>query len=68
MVNHKKDKKGKKDLDDLKRELELDEHRVPLDDLFRRLKCDPNKVIWIFENFFFDNKAGDNKLLSQDTM
>lgn len=39
-----KSKKGQRDLNELKRELELDEHRVPLDDLYRRMKCDPVKV------------------------
>lgn len=37
-------KKGKTNLDDLKRELELDEHRIPVEDLYRRMKCDPIKV------------------------
>lgn len=36
-------KKGKTNLDDLKRELELDEHRIPVEDLYRRMKCDPIK-------------------------
>ncbi len=42
-----RDSKGKSkgNLDDLKRELELDEHRIPVEDLYRRLKCDPVKVI-----------------------
>nr|CAH0110867.1 unnamed protein product [Daphnia galeata] len=40
-----RDSKGKSkgNLDDLKRELELDEHRIPVEDLYRRLKCDPVK-------------------------
>ncbi|XP_057376571.1 sodium/potassium-transporting ATPase subunit alpha-B-like isoform X2 [Daphnia carinata] len=36
-------KKGKTNLDDLKRELELDEHRISAEDLYRRMKCDPIK-------------------------
>ncbi len=40
----KKKKKGKKDLSELKRELELDEHRVPIDELYRRYCSDPKKV------------------------
>ncbi|XP_046450817.1 sodium/potassium-transporting ATPase subunit alpha-B-like [Daphnia pulex] len=36
-------KKIKGNLDDLKRELELDEHRIPVEDLYRRMKCDPVK-------------------------
>ena len=39
----KKKKKGK-DLSELKRELELDEHRVPIDELYRRYCSDPKKV------------------------
>jgi sodium/potassium-transporting ATPase subunit alpha len=31
-------------MEDLKRELELDEHRIPVEDLYRRMKCDPVKV------------------------
>ncbi|XP_033096761.1 sodium/potassium-transporting ATPase subunit alpha-3-like isoform X1 [Anneissia japonica] len=41
----KKDKKGKKgkkaDMDDLKKELELDEHKVPIEELFERLTTNP---------------------------
>ncbi|KAK4026766.1 hypothetical protein OUZ56_015793 [Daphnia magna] len=32
-----------KNLDNLKRELEMDEHRISVEDLCRRLKCDPIK-------------------------
>lgn len=38
----KKGKKGEKDLDDLKQELELDEHRVPIEELFQRLTVNPD--------------------------
>ncbi|XP_068209769.1 sodium/potassium-transporting ATPase subunit alpha-like isoform X2 [Palaemon carinicauda] len=38
----KKPKKGEKDLDDLKQELELDEHRVPIEELFQRLTVNPD--------------------------
>jgi sodium/potassium-transporting ATPase subunit alpha len=40
-------RKSKGNLDELKRELELDEHRIPVEELYRRLKCDPIKVIYI---------------------
>jgi len=40
----KKGKKAKKDMDDLKRELEMDEHRVPIEELYKRLGTDPEKV------------------------
>jgi sodium/potassium-transporting ATPase subunit alpha len=43
----KKKKKGKKDLSELKRELELDEHKVPIDELYRRYCSDPKKVCLI---------------------
>ncbi|KAK7081036.1 Sodium/potassium-transporting ATPase subunit alpha-1, partial [Halocaridina rubra] len=38
----KKGKRGKKDLDDLKQELELDEHKIPIDDLYHRLTVNPD--------------------------
>ena len=41
-------KKGKTNMEDLKRELELDEHRIPVEDLYRRMKCDPVKVKLVF--------------------
>lgn len=37
-------RKGKTNLNELKRELEVDEHRIPVQDLYRRMKCDPLKV------------------------
>ena len=39
----RKKKKGN-DLSELKRELQLDEHSVPIDELYRRYCSDPNKV------------------------
>lgn len=36
-------KKGK-DLKDLKRELDLDEHKIKIEDLYRRYGTDPKKV------------------------
>lgn len=44
MAPKKGSKKGPRNLDDLKREVELDEHRIPIEDLYRRLKSDPIKV------------------------
>lgn len=38
----KKKKKGKEDLDDLKQELEMDEHKIPIEELYDRLGTDPN--------------------------
>ncbi|CAD5122368.1 DgyrCDS10804 [Dimorphilus gyrociliatus] len=42
--NDKKSKKGKKkdELDDLKQELELDEHKVPIDELYARFESNPD--------------------------
>ncbi|XP_041373035.1 sodium/potassium-transporting ATPase subunit alpha-3-like [Gigantopelta aegis] len=43
--NKKKSKKqkGKEDLDDLKQELEMDEHKLPIDELYARLGTDPEQ-------------------------
>lgn len=38
-----KSKKGKH-LDDLKQELELDQHKVPIAELYKRYNCSPTKV------------------------
>lgn len=35
-------KAGKKNLNDLKQELEIDDHKIPIAELYRRLKTDPN--------------------------
>jgi len=35
-------KPGKKNLNDLKQELEIDDHKIPIAELYRRLKTDPN--------------------------
>ena len=44
----KKGKKSKKDkkaeMDELKQELEMDEHRVPIDELYARLGTNPETV------------------------
>nr|KAG5691923.1 hypothetical protein BaRGS_000632 [Batillaria attramentaria] len=40
----KKKKKGKEDLDDLKQELEMDEHKIPIEELYDRLGTDPNSL------------------------
>lgn len=41
--SHKR-KKGKGKMDELKQELEMDEHRIPVEELCRRLGTDPDKV------------------------
>lgn len=41
----KKGKKGKKaDMDELKQELTMDEHKIPITELYSRLNTDPNMV------------------------
>ncbi len=46
-----KDKKKKgKNLDELKRELEMDQHRVAIEELYKRYNSDPNKVTHIFQS------------------
>jgi sodium/potassium-transporting ATPase subunit alpha len=35
-------KKGKDDMDDLKKELDMDEHKIPIEELYARLGTDPN--------------------------
>nr|KAG5705317.1 hypothetical protein BaRGS_010768 [Batillaria attramentaria] len=37
-------RKGKEDLDELKQELEMDEHRIDMDELYERLCTDPNTL------------------------
>lgn len=41
-VAKKGGKKGEKDLDDLKQELTIDEHSVPIEELFQRLSVNPD--------------------------
>lgn len=41
-----KKKKGQKaDMDELKQELTMDEHKIPITELYTRLNSDPNMVI-----------------------
>lgn len=40
----KKGGKGEKDMDDLKQELEMDEHKISIEELYARYKTDPDKV------------------------
>lgn len=42
-------KKGEKDLDDLKQELELDEHKVPIEELFQRHQTNPDTGLTMAE-------------------
>ncbi|XP_077985595.1 sodium/potassium-transporting ATPase subunit alpha-3-like isoform X1 [Glandiceps talaboti] len=38
----KKKKKGKKDLDELKQEIEIDDHKIPIEELYARHQTNPN--------------------------
>lgn len=44
MASPKYLRKTKRDLDYLKQELDLYEHRIPIENLFRQFDCDPVKV------------------------
>ncbi|KAL7637147.1 UNVERIFIED_CONTAM: hypothetical protein RMT77_011859 [Armadillidium vulgare] len=46
---NKKPKKGEKDLDDLKQELELDEHKIPIEELYQRLQTNPDTGLTMAE-------------------
>ena len=39
-----KSKKKKENLDELKQELEMDEHKIPVEELYERLGTDPTVV------------------------
>ena len=44
-VEKKGKKKGKEDLDDLKKELDMDWHKITWDELCTRLETDTSKVV-----------------------
>lgn len=46
----KKKKSKKENLDELKQELEMDEHKVPIEELYARLGSDPSMVFIRFYN------------------
>ena len=54
----KKSKKAKKkeNLDELKQELEMDEHKIPIEELYDRLGTNPNTVIY-FSICIYPNKC-----------
>lgn len=41
----KKKKSKKENLDELKQELEMDEHKIPIEELYARLGTDPTMVV-----------------------
>lgn len=50
-----KKKKKEDDLEDLKQELEMDEHRIPIEELYDRLGVDPTKVSVSFRQTYYYN-------------
>ena len=53
----KKKKKGqKKDMDELKQELTMDEHKIPITELYSRLNSDPNTVSSLLLNINFPSQ------------
>jgi hypothetical protein len=57
VVPRKGKRKGKEELDELKQELEMDEHKVPLGELYERLGTDPNVVSSIMQRFVRNNRG-----------
>ncbi|XP_042227099.1 sodium/potassium-transporting ATPase subunit alpha-like isoform X8 [Homarus americanus] len=57
-----KAKKGEKDMDNLKRELELDEHKVPIEELFQRLSVNPDSGLTQAEALRRTERDGPNAL------
>jgi hypothetical protein len=50
-VEKKKKRKGKDDLNELKKEVQMDEHKIPLQELVQRLETDTCKVELIINIF-----------------
>nr|CAB3224447.1 sodium/potassium-transporting ATPase subunit alpha-3-like [Phallusia mammillata] len=63
----KKGKKEKKDMDDLKQELEMDEHRIPIEELFQRLNSDPDKGLTSAQAKEYLERDGPNCLTPPKT-
>jgi len=64
----KKPKKGEKKLDDLKQELELDEHKVPIEELFQRLTVNPDTGLSMTEGRRRYERDGPNALTPPKTI
>jgi len=64
----KKPKKGEKKLDDLKQELELDEHKVPIEELFQRLTVNPDTGLSMTEARRRYERDGPNALTPPKTI
>ena len=65
----KKSKKQKKkeNLDELKQELEMDEHKVPIEELYERLGTDPNNGLSVEEARRILERDGPNSLTPPPT-
>jgi len=63
-----KPKKGEKKLDDLKQELELDEHKVPIEELFQRLTVNPDTGLTMTEARRRYERDGPNALTPPKTI
>jgi len=63
-----KPKKGEKKLDDLKQELELDEHKVPIEELFQRLTVNPDTGLSMTEARRRYERDGPNALTPPKTI
>ncbi|XP_022254905.1 sodium/potassium-transporting ATPase subunit alpha-like [Limulus polyphemus] len=46
-AGRKTKKKGGADLDDLKKEVSMDEHKIPIDELYSRLRTNPERVLYL---------------------
>ncbi|XP_045626228.1 sodium/potassium-transporting ATPase subunit alpha isoform X1 [Procambarus clarkii] len=57
-----KPKKGEKDMDNLKQELELDEHKVPIEELYQRLSVNPDTGLTQAEALRRIERDGPNAL------
>jgi len=64
----KKPKKGEKKLDDLKQELELDEHKIPIEELFQRLTVNPDTGLSMTEARRRYERDGPNALTPPKTV
>jgi len=63
-----KPKKGEKKLDDLKQELELDEHKIPIEELFQRLTVNPDTGLTMTEARRRYERDGPNALTPPKTV
>ncbi|XP_045626280.2 sodium/potassium-transporting ATPase subunit alpha isoform X1 [Procambarus clarkii] len=57
-----KPKKGQKDLEKLKQELELDEHKIPIEELYQRLNVNPDRGLTQAEARRRTERDGPNTL------